>query len=223
MPLGAFALATLALNLAPGPDMTYVAARALAQGRRAGIISALGIGVGCFFHIGAAAAGVAVLLRAVPQAYAVVRVGGALYVMYLGVGLLRRVGQGGAASAPARANDLAIFRQGVITNVLNPKVALFFLAFLPQFVHPSDGPAGLQTLALGVYFDASGTTVGELLTDLVGRYPQMGEQLMAPDGGLHRFVNVYLNGQDVRYLELLDTPVGERDALIILPAMAGGR
>jgi molybdopterin converting factor small subunit len=71
--------------------------------------------------------------------------------------------------------------------------------------------------------DASGTTVGEVVNDLVTRYPQMGEQLLTADGGLHRFVNVYLNGQDVRYLQLLDTPVGERDALIILPAMAGGR
>ena len=71
--------------------------------------------------------------------------------------------------------------------------------------------------------EASGTTVGEIVGDLVARYPEMGEQLLAPDGGLHRFVNVYLNDQDVRYLDLLDTPVGERDALIILPAMAGGR
>ena len=71
--------------------------------------------------------------------------------------------------------------------------------------------------------DASGSTVGEVVTDLVARYPQMGEQLLSADGGLHRFVNVYLNGQDVRYLQLLETPVGERDALIILPAMAGGR
>ena len=71
--------------------------------------------------------------------------------------------------------------------------------------------------------EASGSTVGEVVNDLVARYPQMGEQLLSPDGGLHRFVNVYLNGQDVRYMQLLDTPVGERDALIILPAMAGGR
>ena len=71
--------------------------------------------------------------------------------------------------------------------------------------------------------EASGATVGEVMTDLVARYPQMGEQLLSADGGLHRFVNVYLNGQDVRYMQLLDTPVGERDALIILPAMAGGR
>lgn len=70
--------------------------------------------------------------------------------------------------------------------------------------------------------DASGSTVGEVMNDLVSRYPQMGEQLLTADGGLHRFVNIYLNGQDVRYMELLATPVSERDALIILPAMAGG-
>jgi molybdopterin converting factor small subunit len=71
--------------------------------------------------------------------------------------------------------------------------------------------------------EASGSTVGEVVNDLVRRYPQMGDQLLADDGGLHRFVNVYLNGQDVRYMQLLETPVSERDALIILPAMAGGR
>jgi molybdopterin converting factor small subunit len=70
--------------------------------------------------------------------------------------------------------------------------------------------------------DASGQTVGQILADLIGRHPGLGEQLMTADGGLHRFVNVYLNGQDVRYLSALDTPVSERDALIILPAMAGG-
>ncbi len=71
--------------------------------------------------------------------------------------------------------------------------------------------------------EAAGSSVGELLRDLISRHPQMGEQLMTADGGLHRFVNVYVNGQDVRYMALLDTPVGERDTVIILPAMAGGR
>jgi len=70
--------------------------------------------------------------------------------------------------------------------------------------------------------DAAGDTVGALLDDLVGRHPGLREQLLTDDGGLHRFVNVYLNGQDVRYLQVLDTPVGERDTVIILPAMAGG-
>jgi len=84
-------------------------------------------------------------------------------------------------------------------------------------------PPVLRTQAGGQKeVDASGATVGALLADLVARYPQMGEQLLTADGGLHRFVNVYLNGQDVRYLELLDTPIGEHDAVIILPAMAGG-
>ena len=148
MPLGSFLIATLALNLAPGPDMTYVAARSLGQGRRAGMISALGIAVGCCVHILAASAGVAVVLRAWPHAYSSVRVIGAAYLLYLGVGLWRNAGAGELTSV-ADAGDGAIFRQGVITNVLNPKVGMFFLAFLPQFVEPGRGPAGLQTLRAG--------------------------------------------------------------------------
>jgi threonine/homoserine/homoserine lactone efflux protein len=159
MPFASFVAASLALNLAPGPDMTYVAARALAQGRRAGIISALGIGVGCFFHIGAAALGIAVLLQTVPQAYAIVRIVGAAYLIYLGFGLMRRAGRESEAAPLDKTSEWKIFREGVITNVLNPKVALFFLAFLPQFVEPGSGPVGLQTLALGIFFDLQGTTV----------------------------------------------------------------
>ena len=143
--------------------MTYVAARSLAQGRRAGIISALGIAIGCLFHIGAAALGVAVLLRSVPEAFTVVRLIGAGYLSYLGVGLILRARQGERDVAVAPASDMAIFRQGVITNVLNPKVALFFLAFLPQFIDPGRGPAGVQTLALGFYFDVQGTLVNVLV------------------------------------------------------------
>ena len=70
--------------------------------------------------------------------------------------------------------------------------------------------------------DATGETVGSLLNELIGRHPGLGEQLLTADGTLHRFINVYVNGKDVRYLDVLDTPVGERDQLIILPAMAGG-
>jgi threonine/homoserine/homoserine lactone efflux protein len=163
VPLTSFFVAALALNLAPGPDMTYVAARSLAQGRRAGVISALGIAVGCLFHISAAALGVAVLLRAVPQAYTLVRLVGAGYLVYLGVGLFRRAASSAGDVTVAAASAGAIFRQGVITNVLNPKVALFFLAFLPQFIDPARGPAGLQTLALGAYFDVQGTLVNILV------------------------------------------------------------
>jgi len=159
MPLTSFIIAALALNLAPGPDMTYVAARALAQGRRAGIVSALGVFVGCWFHIFAAAAGFAVLLRTVPQAYIAVRLVGSLYLVYLGVGLIRRAGTGSGPAVLGRDTEWAIFRQGLITNVLNPKVALFFLAFLPQFVDPARGSVAMQTLGLGLFFDTSGTLV----------------------------------------------------------------
>jgi threonine/homoserine/homoserine lactone efflux protein len=159
MPLTPFFIATLALNLAPGPDMTYVAARSLGQGRRAGLISALGISAGCLVHIVAASAGVAVLLRAWPGAFAVIRLAGAAYLIYLGIGLWRSAGRGEGLRAVAPAAGGEIFRQGVITNVRNPKVAMFFLAFLPQFVDPGRGPAGLQTLALGLAFNVSGTLV----------------------------------------------------------------
>jgi threonine/homoserine/homoserine lactone efflux protein len=156
------------MNFSPGPDMTYVAARSLGQGRRAGVISALGIGVGCFFHVAMAAAGVAVVLRAWPQAYSVIRWVGGAYLIYLGVGLWRSARRGEALLRVEEASEAAIFRQGVITNVLNPKVAMFFLAFLPQFVDPGRGPAGPQILALGLAFNVSGTIVNLAVAWLAG-------------------------------------------------------
>jgi threonine/homoserine/homoserine lactone efflux protein len=168
MSLTPFFIATLALNLAPGPDMTYVAARSLGQGRRAGLISALGISAGCLVHIAAASAGVAVLLRAWPRAYIAIRLAGAAYLLYLGIGMLWSAGRGDGLQPVSRATDWEIFRQGAITNMLNPKVAMFFLAFLPQFVDPSRGPAGLQTLALGLLFNVSGTLVNAAVAWLAG-------------------------------------------------------
>src|SRR6185503_5152928 len=157
--LALFMTATLALNLAPGPDMLYVSTRSLTQGRRAGVISALGIAAGSVVHTVAIASGLAALLRALPLAYEIVRFAGAAYLIWLGIQALRN--RSGLASGKPLdpASDWAIFRQGAITNVLNPKVALFFLAFLPQFVDPSRGSAALQTLGLGAWFIASGTLV----------------------------------------------------------------
>lgn len=153
-----FMAAGLALNLTPGPDMLYVAARSASEGRAAGIVSAFGIGAGTLFHITAVALGVSALLTAVPVAYTAVRIAGAAYLIYLGVrAIVRPSGFAERALEPAGLG--AIFRQGVITNVLNPKVALFFLAFLPQFVDPARGSAAVQIVALGLLFDLSGTTV----------------------------------------------------------------
>jgi threonine/homoserine/homoserine lactone efflux protein len=156
--LALFLAAGLALNLTPGPDMLYVAARGANEGRSAGVVSALGIGAGTLVHVTLVAAGLAALLTAVPVAYRVLRLGGAAYLIYLGVRALRG-GPAAAGSSLAPAPLGVIFRQGVITNVLNPKVALFFLAFLPQFVDPSRGSPALQVVGLGLLFDVSGTLV----------------------------------------------------------------
>jgi threonine/homoserine/homoserine lactone efflux protein len=153
-----FLAAGLALNFTPGPDMLYVAARGASEGRAAGIVSALGIGAGTLVHIALVALGLAALLSAVPVAYLVVRLGGALYLIYLGVRALRS--QASLALERVEPAPLGVvFRQGVITNVLNPKVALFFLAFLPQFVDPSRGNPAVQVVALGLLFDITGTLV----------------------------------------------------------------
>jgi threonine/homoserine/homoserine lactone efflux protein len=150
--LGLFFVASIALILAPGPDSLYVLARGLGQGRRAGIIAALGSSSGLLAHTTLAALGLAVLLQTSEIAYTVVRVGGALYLIYLGVrALLSRerfaVGATASQSSPHR-----MYLQGLLTNVLNPKVALFFIAFLPQFVDPHTPSFALSMLTLGLIF-----------------------------------------------------------------------
>jgi threonine/homoserine/homoserine lactone efflux protein len=157
--LALFMLAALALNLTPGPDMLYVTARSVSDGRRAGIVAALGIGAGTLAHITALALGLAALLAAVPLAYDALRIGGAIYLLVIGVQLLLRPRGATATAALAPASNTMIFAQAVLTNVLNPKVALFFLAFLPQFVDPAAGPALAQIVLLGLLFDVQGTVV----------------------------------------------------------------
>ncbi len=153
-----FLIAALMLNIAPGPDMLYVIGRSLGQGRKAGIVSALGIFVGCWAHILAAAFGIAALLRSSPIAFNMVRYAGAGYLVYLGVKMI--VKRGNLAAQQLKPDSLAaIFRQGVITNVLNPKVALFFLAFLPQFIDARRGSVVWQILLLGLIFNIGGTVV----------------------------------------------------------------
>ncbi|HEX5438626.1 MAG TPA: LysE family translocator [Gemmatimonadaceae bacterium] len=154
-----FMAAGLALNLTPGPDMLYVIARSAGGGRRAGIVSALGIATGTLVHITLVAAGLAGVLRTVPLAFDVVKYTGAAYLVYLGVrALMSREHVAHAASLPP-ASLAVLYRQGIVTNVLNPKVALFFLALLPQFVDPTRGPIAPQIVLLGMLFNTSGTLV----------------------------------------------------------------
>ena len=157
--LALFMAAALALNLTPGPDMMYVAARSVGDGRRAGIVAAFGIGAGTLAHIAALALGLAALLAAVPLAYDALRIAGAVYLLVIGMHLLLRRSQPTATTALAPSPLGVVFMQAVLTNVLNPKVALFFLAFLPQFVDPEAGPAAAQIVLLGLLFDVQGTVV----------------------------------------------------------------
>jgi len=154
-----FMSAGLALNLTPGPDMLYVATRSTGEGRAAGLVSALGIATGCLFHISALALGLSAVLATVPALYDAVRYLGAAYLCYLGIRALLAPSQLelGGRLEPKRLGS--IYRQGVLTNVLNPKVALFILAFLPQFVAPAQGHVGLQILLLGTLFNIGGTAV----------------------------------------------------------------
>jgi threonine/homoserine/homoserine lactone efflux protein len=150
--LALFAAAALALAVVPGPAVLYIVARSVDQGRLAGLVSALGIGVGSLVHVTAATIGLSSLLASSATAFTIVKYAGAAYLIVLGVSrLMTREEVAEVAAKPPRA--LAkIFRDGVVVNVLNPKTALFFLAFLPQFVDPDKGAATLQILVLGLIF-----------------------------------------------------------------------
>jgi threonine/homoserine/homoserine lactone efflux protein len=151
--------AGLLLNVTPGPDLLYILGRSVGQGRAAGVVSALGVGAGCLVHVSAAALGLSALLLALPHAYDLVRWAGALYLVFLGVRALRSGERALEVRALAPMSPGRIFVQGAITNVLNPKVALFFLAFLPQFADPARGPLAPQLLLLGAVFTLDGTLV----------------------------------------------------------------
>jgi threonine/homoserine/homoserine lactone efflux protein len=150
-----FLFSGLLLNLTPGQDTLYIVGRTMAQGRRAGMASALGIGAGSVIHTLAAAFGLSYLLLHSAWAFEIVRYAGAAYLVLLGVRMLRRPALQAPADAatPARA----LFRTGLLTNLLNPKVALFYLSFLPQFIDPHNAYGALPFLILGFTFVLTGT------------------------------------------------------------------
>ncbi|NRQ38021.1 LysE family translocator [Nonomuraea sp. NN258] len=143
-----FASASLALVIIPGPNHLYIAARGLAQGRAAGLASALGVEAGTLVHIAAAAAGLSYLISESATLFAIVKWAGVAYLVYLGVRAFTGKEQS-AADAPRPQPLGRVFLEGVLVNVLNPKVALFFLAFLPQFVDTGAGSPALQIVVFG--------------------------------------------------------------------------
>jgi threonine/homoserine/homoserine lactone efflux protein len=155
---GLFLAAGILLNLTPGPDTVYILGRSIAQGREAGIASALGICVGSIFHSCAAALGLSAILATSAVAFAAIKLLGGAYLIFIGIKiLLDRRRQLSLPSNFRRRTTIAAFRQGIFTNVLNPKVALFFLAFLPQFIDPASNMKLLAFLTLGLTFVTTGT------------------------------------------------------------------
>jgi threonine/homoserine/homoserine lactone efflux protein len=155
-----FVLSGLLLNITPGPDTLYIVGRSSTQGWRAGAFAALGIGAGTLVHICAAAVGLSAILAASATAFTAVKILGAAYLLYVGVTLIWSARAAGSTAGPAAirpASMRGIFVQGFLTNVLNPKVALFFLAFLPQFVASDASLKPLAFLFLGALFDFNGT------------------------------------------------------------------
>jgi threonine/homoserine/homoserine lactone efflux protein len=155
---GLFLGAGILLNLTPGPDTAYILGRSIAQGREAGIASALGICVGSIFHTCAAALGLSAILATSAVAFGAIKLLGGAYLVFLGIKIL--VDRRRELSLPSnfrRRTTTAAFQQGFLTNVLNPKVALFFLAFLPQFIDPASSAKLLAFLMLGLTFVTTGT------------------------------------------------------------------
>ncbi len=179
-----FVAASALLAIAPGPDVIYVLTRGIAQGRKAGLAAALGFASGCIFHTVLAAVGIAALIRSSDWAFDLVRYAGAAYLVWIGIQALRHRAAfsiEGASEARALAT---IYRQSVIGNMLNPKVTLFFLAFLPQFVNSEAGNVGWQMALLGAVF--MGVTIvvfgavaifAAVIGDWVRRRPAIGERL----------------------------------------------
>jgi threonine/homoserine/homoserine lactone efflux protein len=182
-----FALACLAFLAIPGPSVFYIVTRSLVQGRRAGVTSMLGVQAGGLVHVVAAAFGVSALIASSAAAFTVVKYAGAAYLVFLGVRKLLARDIEEPLFVLDRASTARLFGHGVVVNVLNPKTALFFLAFLPQFVDPNAGPVAPQMLVLGLLLVSLGVLSDgtyALLAAGIGKRLQTRRRLEKLSGGV---------------------------------------
>ncbi|MFI6477121.1 LysE family translocator [Nonomuraea sp. NPDC050663] len=188
-----FVLASLTLVLIPGPNHLYITARGLAQGRTAGLASAFGVEVGTLVHTAAAAAGLSVLISRSATLFGIVKWAGVAYLFYLGVRTL--TAKDTATTRAVTPQPLRkVFLEAVLVNVLNPKVALFFLAFLPQFVHPESGSPALQIVIFGITLSALGLTSNVVYAFAAGA---LGTRMAARARGLRIFSGLVYIGMGV--------------------------
>lgn len=164
-----FVMAALLVNLTPGPDMLFVIGNSAANGKRAGVMASLGVGAGCVLHTMLAAVGLSAVLAASALAFEVVKWVGAAYLVWVGLQTMRsRPAAGDRGAMAADADPRKVFWQGALTNALNPKVALFFLAFLPQFISPGESGQVAAFLLLGTVFNLGGTLVNVAVSLVAG-------------------------------------------------------
>ncbi|MFO0009745.1 MAG: LysE family translocator [Betaproteobacteria bacterium] len=166
--LGLFAVAVLLLVLTPGPVWIYLIGRTLAQGRRAGYFSLIGVLAGVVLHVLLAALGLSVLLLAVPFAFDAIKLAGAAYLLWLAFSTLRGGGMNFEAQALPAVPDRVLLRQGFIASTLNPKVAVFYLSLFPQFIEPGAGNVFAQSLVLGIVHIAISAVFDALLVTIAG-------------------------------------------------------
>lgn len=169
-----FLSVSILVNLSPGPDMLYTAARSLSQGTKAGILSAMGIFAGCFFHISAAIFGLSKIIEESVLLFSIIKYAGAAYLIHLGLrSLLRKKVIADKIETLPAMSFRKIFFQAMLTNVLNPKVAIFFLSFLPQFIDPKSAFLKEQIGFLGLWFAVQGTLVLIIVASLTGIFRKM--------------------------------------------------
>jgi threonine/homoserine/homoserine lactone efflux protein len=176
----AFAAATFVFAAYPGPALLYAAAQTLARGRKGGFLAALGIHCGCYVHVIAATLGLSAIFKHVPELYLALKLAGAAYLVWMGIGMIRKQGATGGETASAVSKSPArAFLESMLVEILNPKAAIFFLAFLPQFVDPAAAyPVWLQFLILGVIvnfaFSSADIVTVLLASTLVSRLRRVG-------------------------------------------------
>ena len=165
-----FFITSLLLNFTPGNDVIFVASRTISQGTKAGVISALGIFCGCFVHISAAVLGLSIIIARSAYLFSIIKFAGAGYLVYLGVkALLSNPKIETGPKDTVSLNHWKLFKQGMITDVLNPKVAIFFLSFLPQFIDASSPFFKVQLFTLGLWFAVQGTLVLIVVAFVLGK------------------------------------------------------
>jgi len=194
-----FLTVSLLINLSPGPDMIYTAARSLSQGIKAGIFSALGIFVGCLFHTSAAVFGLSKIIEESVLLFSIIKYAGAVYLIYLGVrSLLKNSKNKKEIDTLPRLTNRRIFFQGMLTNILNPKVAIFFLSFLPQFINPQSSHLREQIAFLGLWFDTQGAATLILVACAVGAFKNLLQKNKAFWNWQEKITGVILIGLGVK-------------------------